>query len=165
MKPGKSDMTLHVGVDIIGSVDADNPGAVSAVYRQLGSEPPSEGVVSANGDINLNRMDFDGKRFNRKTDITFTLSGSVTAPEGQLLEFRFPTDPEEAIVVKYNGQRTPDGMTPRAGADPMSVVLDDDNRDSRTYDYCLNVLVATGAPAAGKDVTCRLDPRIVNRAQ
>jgi hypothetical protein len=163
--PVKNDMTLHVGVRITGSVDAANHPAVTAVYDQLGSSPPSNGVVAANGDIDLNRMEFEGRRFNRQTDITFTLSGEVHGPGGRPLEFRFPADPDEAIAVKYKGKRTREGMTPRAGANAMSVVLDDEDRESRTYEYCLNVLVATAGPAVGDHVTCVLDPLIVNREQ
>lgn len=161
---GKTDMTLHVGVRLSGSLDAASQPTVTAAYDQLGSDPPSSGVVSANGDIDLNRMDFDGRRFNKQTDITFTLSGAIDGPSGQSLAFGFPSDPEQAIEVKYQGRSTRDGMTPRAGASPMSVVLDDEDRANRTYEYCLNVQVDSGA-AAGERVICALDPLIVNRQQ
>jgi len=160
---GKKDMTLHIGVRLSGSLDAANHPAVTAVYDQLDSNPPGNRVVAANGDIDLNEMDFDGKIHNRKVDITFSLSGNIQGGSGQSLRFHFPPDPAEAIVVKYKGKPTTDGMTPRAGANEMSLVLDDENRARRKYEYCLNVLVATAGP--GNHVTCVLDPLIVNRWQ
>lgn len=161
----KNDMTLHVGVRLSGSLDSANHPAVTAVYELLDSEPPSRGVVAANGDIDLNQMDFDGKRYSKRTDITFTLAGEINDPAGQPLAFRFPADPDQAIEVKYKGSRTHDGMTPRAGADPMSVVLDDEDHANRTYQYCLSVRVHTAGAAVGEHVTCVLDPLIVNRRQ
>lgn len=162
---GRTDMTLHVGVRLSGSLDAANHPTVTAVYDQLDSHPPSNGVVAANGDIDLNQMDFDGTRFNKRTDITFTLSGNIDNPSGQPLAFRFPADPEHALEIKFQGNRTHDGMTPRQGASAMSVVLDDEDRANRTYEYCLSVQVHTTGAAVGDHVTCVLDPLIVNRRQ
>jgi hypothetical protein len=162
---GKKDMTLHIGVRLSGSLDAANHPAVTAVYEQMDSNPPGTDVVAANGDIDLNGMDFDGKIYTRKVDITYSLSGKIQGASGQSLRFRFPSNPAEAIVVKYKGKPTTVGMTPRPGATEMSLVLDNDNRAKRKYDYCLNVLVATAAPGPGNQVTCVLDPLIVNRRQ
>ena len=161
----KNDMTLHVGVRLSGSLDAANHPTVTAAYEQLGSDPPSKGVVAANGDIDLNQMDFDGKRYSKRIDITFSLSGDIESPDGDPLAFRFPANPEQAIEVKYQGERTREGMTPRAGPDAMSVVLDDEDRANRTYEYCLSVRVHTAGAAVGDHVTCKLDPLIVNRRQ
>lgn len=161
----KNDMTLHVGVQLSGSLDAANHPTVTAVYSQLDSDPPSKGVVAANGDIDLNQMDFDGKRFNKRTEITFTLSGNIDDPAGQPLAFRFPVDPSQAVEVKYKGNRTCEGMTPRAGDNAMSVVLDDEDHANRTYEYCLSVRLHTAGAAVGEHVTCVLDPLIVNRRQ
>lgn len=161
----KNDMTLHVGVNITGSWDADNQPTIRAQYQQLDSNPRSKDVVKPNGDIDLNNMEFDGKHFNKNTDITFTLSADMDNPTGQPMEVRFPDDPREAVVVKLDGKPTTDGMIPRAGANRMSVVLDDENKANTKYDYTLNVLVTAAGPARGEPVACKLDPIIVNRRQ
>ncbi len=160
---GKKDMTLHVGVRLSGSLDAAHHPAVTAVYEQLDSSPSGNGVVGANGDIDLKNMDFSGKLHNRRIYITFSLSGIIQDASGQSLRFHFPPDPAKAIVIKYKGNSTTEGMTPLPGANEMSLVLDNKNLAGRKYEYCLNVLVGTAGPGPGSQVTCVLDPLIVNR--
>lgn len=159
----KTDMTLGISVVVTGNIDQGGNFTATASYGQTGSNPDSPGVVGTSGDIDLNNMAFNGQQYNKQTDITFTLSGTVTSANGQNLPFSFPVNPADAISITAVGGGSVDGMTPCAGADAMSLLLDDEDKNGKSYRYCLNIWALTNSPNPGDGVGCQLDPQIVNR--
>ncbi|MBB1059840.1 hypothetical protein [Marilutibacter spongiae] len=160
----KQDMTLGINVTVSGSVDANGNFTASATYSQGASNPASSNVVQSDGSVNLGNMAFSGSDYNRQTDITFTLGGTVTNAAGTSLPFSFPTDPASAITITGRDGNGVDGMTAVAGSSVQSVVLDDEDKRNRSYNYCLTIWARTDSPNPGDGVSCTLDPVIVNRA-
>lgn len=158
--PRKQDMTLVVNVAVQGQVDANGNASVGAVYYQGPTMPNSNGVVMNDGHVDLRNMAFDPNQFDVDTDITFNLAGSIVDAHGNPLAFSFPDNPSEAVTITRKDGGPNNQLRAVAGNNPWQVIIDDDDNDSLTYDYCLNIKVATQAPGG---VIVKLDPSIVNR--
>jgi hypothetical protein len=115
--------------------------------------------VDREGHARLTHMAHDPAHYDVDTDITFNLSGLVVDAYGNRVNFNFPSDPAQAVTITQVGH-TSNQLTPRAGNSPMQVIIDDENDDSETYNYCLAVEVGSPAPSG---TVIRLDPSIVNR--
>ncbi len=161
----KQDMTLSIQVTVSGTVDASGDFTATATYAQLASDPPSDEVVHSDGSVHLDHMAFDGKHYNKQTDITFQLAGTVVDAEGNSLPFSFPVDPAQAILITGRDGKGVDGLTPVAGDSVQSVLLDDEDKKNRAYNYCLSIWARTDSPNPGDGLGCTLDPVIVNRTQ
>lgn len=158
--PRKTDMTLEVNVVLSGSVDASGNSAVSAFYYQGQTVPNSMGVVSTDGHVNLRNMAYDPNHYDVDTDITFNLAGGIVDSNGLPLNFHFPRNPSDAVTITRRDGGHNNQLRAVSGNSLMQVIIDDDDNDSQTYDYCLHVKVDTQGPGG---VMVKLDPSIVNR--
>lgn len=158
--PRKTDMTLVVNVVVNGRVDVNGNPFVNAVYYQGPTLPNSNGVVRNDGHVDLRNMAFDPSQFDVDTDITFNLSGSIVDSNGNPLAFSFPGNPSQAVTITRQDGGHNNKLRAVAGNNPWQVIIDDDDNDSLTYNYCLNIKVVTQTPDG---VIVKLDPSIVNR--
>ena len=154
----KPDMTLVINIDVTGTIDDDGNLNLTSRYSQGESNPPSADVVQPDGNIDLTKMAYDAERFSVDTDLTFHLSGRITAADEQPVSFAFASPIEKAVTITNRNGGPTVGMTPsfpRAG-DLTTLSIDDENNDACVYDYCLTI-----ATQGGQSV--ELDPSIVNR--
>lgn len=152
----KQDMSLGVNVAVSGVYDGSKVTFSSVNYTQGTTNPVSTNVVDSAGNIDLRNMNRDKSIFNRDTDITFHVSGSVTDPNGNSLSAFFP-QPSQAVTVDGH---PPSGQFTVSG-NGNDVILGDVNNDGKTYNYCLNVDVQPQGGVA--PVSSPLDPSIINR--
>lgn len=115
--------------------------------------------MASDGSIDMHQMNYDPSLYNKRTDITFTLSGTVTDAHGNTLPVLFPGDPTTAVEITVPPGGSGSEIVPVAGASGTQLVLDDKDEDGDTYQYCLTPMVQS----ASGPIVLRLDPQIVNR--
>lgn len=155
----KPDMSLVVNVNVTGQLNG-NTLTATPTYSQGTTTPPSSGVVSSNGDIDLNQMSDPNHQYSNETDITFLLSGTITDGSGNSYNVVFPNSVDQAVSISQKGGGGHGQLTPSLVSN-SSLLIDDSNNDGQDYAYCLtiepNMISADPIP------TCPLDPQIVNR--
>ncbi len=156
----KTDMTLEIGVAVSGNIDAGGTLVATATYTQTGADPASQGVVDQYGSIDLTKMNYDSAQYNSRTDIVFNLSGTITDASGNSVPFGFPADANSAVTITVPAGGSGTEIVPQSGTSSQQLILDDQDEDGDTYQYCL---APVAQPAGGNPIPFQLDPRIVNR--
>ena len=159
----QDNMVCGVNVNVTGTIDSSGKMNATATYTQGATIPQASAgqVVDSQGNINLNNMPNQNNQYSNRTNLFFTISGSVTDQLGNSYLVQLPSNIDSAVTLQtQNGKKAGSELT--ASLDPNNhqlLAINDSDDNGQTYNYCISVEAVTGNGTP----TCPLDPTIVNR--
>lgn len=161
-------MKLDINVTLSGQENADNSWTVHAVYSVRNCNPPSQGVVTASGAIDLTKMAKTAD-YSSATDMTFTIISTVHDKNGYGANVCFPDPHSSAVEFTRDQVPGPPSAPPESEftvntsiGTPYFLLFTDLDNSVGSYEYCLKISccnIQTGSTP----VLVRLDPPITNR--
>lgn len=161
--PKKKDSLLNVNLSVSATQNSDGTWRnLTTTYSQGVTEPPSPGVVGANGDIDLSRFQDPDGQYGPATDIIITLSNcNVVDKFGNSLNMIYA--PQGNNQITFTGRDAASQFVRAVGSGSnIAVAFTDTDTDSGDYHYCLNLWGYEDGHRPPEGYPLPLDPKIVN---